>query len=186
MRYRDSALTALIVTLCFVGCDSMADKKLDDAAIGTISGTMWHDGLQREYVLYVPQSYDHRRAWPLVLNFHGYGSSAHEQMKYGDFRSLADQEEFIVLHPAGSVQEGRRVWDIGGGAKGGIVDDVGFTDELIKKVASEYSIDSARIYAAGMSNGGSMSFLLACKLGDKVAAIASVAGDYDQRDGRRL
>jgi polyhydroxybutyrate depolymerase len=39
-----------------------------------------------------------------------------------------------------------------------------------------YNINLDRIYATGMSNGGFMSFLLACQLSNKIAAIASVTG----------
>ena len=56
--------------------------------------------------------------------------------------------------------------------------DVQFISDLIDTLESSYNIDPARIYANGLSNGGGMSYLLACKLADRIAAIGSVAGAY--------
>jgi len=43
---------------------------------------------------------------------------------------------------------------------------------------NEYNIDPARIFANGLSNGGGMSFLLSCRLSERIAAIATVSGAY--------
>jgi polyhydroxybutyrate depolymerase len=135
-----------------------------------------HDGLQREYILYVPSSYTGDEPAPLVFNFHGYGSNATDQMWYGDFRPIADRRGFLIVHPQGTLFEGVTHWNVGGWTAGSTVDDVGFTEALIDFLSSEYNIDSARVYSTGMSNGGYMSFLLACQLSERFAAIASVTG----------
>ena len=142
----------------------------------TIYGSIIHDGMNREYILYVPASYTGTSAVPLVLNYHGYGSTAEEQMWYGDFRSIADTAGFLVVHPQGSLHLGITHWNVGGWTIGSTADDVGFTAALIDSLEVEYSIDLTRIYATGMSNGGFMSFLLTCQLNDEIAAIASVTG----------
>jgi polyhydroxybutyrate depolymerase len=135
-----------------------------------------HDGIQREYILYIPANYTGNNAVPLVLNFHGYGSNASEQMWYGDFRSIADTAGFMVIHPQGTLFNGITHWNVGGWTIGSTTDDVGFVDALLDSISEAYNIDSTRIYATGMSNGGFMSFLLASQLSEKIAAIASVAG----------
>ncbi len=144
----------------------------------TINGSIMHDGLEREYILYVPDSYSGSESVPLVLNFHGAGGTASGQMYAGDFRSIADTAGFLVVHPQGVLWDvyERPEWNVGGWTSPSTVDDVGFTEALIDALASEYNIDAARVYATGLSLGGHMSFLLACELGDKVAAIASVSG----------
>ena len=142
----------------------------------TISGSIGHDGLNREYILYVPASYSNNEPAPLILNFHGYTSNAFEQMIYGDFRSIADTAGFIVVHPLGTTLNGSTHWNVGGFTTGSTVDDVGFTEALIDKLSQEYNIDGTRVYSTGMSNGGYMSYLLACQLSDRIAAIASVTG----------
>lgn len=142
----------------------------------TINGSILHDDLEREYILYIPASYSGTSQVPLVLNFHGYGSSASEQMIYGDFRAVADTAGFLVVHPQGTVYSGSTHWNVGGWTGGSTVDDVGFTEALIDSLSADYTIDADRIYATGMSNGGFMSFLLAGELSEKIASIGSVTG----------
>ncbi len=142
----------------------------------TINGSMIHNGIQRDYILYIPAIYDGSTDVPLVLNFHGYGSNANEQMFYGDFRDIADTEGFLLVHPQGTIINGDQQWNVGFLGNGNTTDDVGFTEALIDELANLYTINLDRVYATGMSNGGFMSFLLACQLSEKIAAVASVAG----------
>jgi polyhydroxybutyrate depolymerase len=140
-----------------------------------INGSIIHDGIERTYFLYVPNTYNADQAAPLLFNFHGYGSTALEQMVYGDFRPIADTAGFLIIHPQGTADYlGNNHWNVGWG--GSTVDDVGFTDALIDSIATDYNIDETRIYSTGMSNGGFMSYLLACELSDRFAAMASVTG----------
>lgn len=134
-----------------------------------------HAGLVRTYILYVPSSYTPGTPAPLVLNFHGYTSNSFEQMNYGDFRPIADTAGFIIVHPMGTTDLlGTTHWNVGWGSSS--VDDVGFTAALIDSLSAAYDINQERIYSTGMSNGGFMSYQLACKLSDRIAAIASVTG----------
>ena len=146
----------------------------------TINASITHDGIQRDYILYIPELYDGSSAVPLVLNFHGYGSNANEQMFYGDFRDIADTEGFLLVHPEGTTFIGNQFWNVGFPGISSTIDDVGFTEALIDELATLYTIDLERVYATGMSNGGFMSFLLACQLSEKIAAVASVTGSMTQ------
>ena len=141
----------------------------------TIDGSITFAGIQRDYILYVPEIYTPGEAVPLILNFHGYTSNAFEQLNYGDFRPIADTAGFIVVHPMGTVDLlGNTHWNVGWGTSS--VDDLGFTAALIDSLSAEYSINQDRIYSTGMSNGGFMSYHLACELSERIAAIASVTG----------
>ena len=146
----------------------------------TINASITHDGIERDYILYVPEIYDGSTAVPLVLNFHGFGSSASQQMFYGDFRDIADTEGFLLVHPEGTTFIGNQFWNVGFPGLSSTIDDVGFTEALIDELATLYTIDLDRVYATGMSNGGFMSFLLACQLSEKIAAVASVTGSMTQ------
>ena len=146
----------------------------------TINASITHDGIQRNYILYIPELYDGSSDVPLVLNFHGFGSNANEQMFYGDFRDIADTEGFLLVHPEGTTFIGNQFWNVGFPGLSSTVDDVGFTEALIDELATLYAIDLDRVYATGMSNGGFMSFLLACQLSEKIAAVASVTGSMTQ------
>jgi len=132
--------------------------------------------MKRDYILYVPASYTANEAVPLLLNFHSYTGNASEHMSYADFRPIADTANFIIVHPQGLMYDGSTHWNVGGWITGSPADDVGFVASLIDSLAENYSIDLGRVYATGMSNGGYMSFLLACQLSDKITAIASVTG----------
>ena len=136
--------------------------------------TITHNGIQRSYLTYIPEVYDENVAVPLLFNLHGYTSSAIEQQFYGDFRPIADTANFILVHPNGTIDEnGNRWWNAFGFTA---LDDVGFLTMLIDELRSKYTIDTNRIYSTGMSNGGFMSYELACYTENKIAAVASVTG----------
>ena len=157
------------------------DKQLDTADAGatdSLARTLVHDGMTREYVLYVPDSYDGTSEVPLMLNFHGYGGIASQYLRYADMRSLADSEVFILVYPQGALLNGDPHWNSGlesNENKSG-VDDFGFVEALIDEISSSYSIDPARVYSCGYSNGAFFSYALACYHSDRIAAIGSVAG----------
>lgn len=147
---------------------------LHASAQQTITDSIMHDGIYRSYILYVPTSYTPGTEAPLVLNFHGYTSNAAEQMFYGDFRPIADTAGFLLVHPQGTLDGNNQpYWN---SDWGGTVDDIGFTNALIDSLSASYSINQARVYSTGMSNGGFMSYTLACSLSNRIAAIASVTG----------
>lgn len=149
------------------------------AAQQTLYESLLVEGEQREYILYVPESYSGQTAVPLLFNFHGYGSNAEEQMQYGDFRAIADTAGFLIVHPEGLTDLiGMSHFNVDWGLSD--VDDVGFTDALIDHLDEGYNIDLNRIYSTGMSNGGFMSYHLACRLNERIAAIASVTGSMSQ------
>jgi polyhydroxybutyrate depolymerase len=142
----------------------------------TVNSFFVHNGLTRFYSFYVPSIYNGTKAFPLVLNLHGYGSNGSAQSVYGNFTSIADTAGFIVVHPEGSVEPGTgstQFWNVGFDAS--TVDDVGFLVALIDTISTKYLIDPNRVYATGMSNGGFMCYKLACET-TRFAAIASVAG----------
>lgn len=170
----------VLLLIAMMGCDASDPGLIEEpeitAEVGTLNRTLLHDGQERSYVLYVPDSYRADRSFPLLFNFHGYTSDATAQMWYGDFRPIADTAGFIIIHPQGTLLNGNTHWNVGGWTLGSTVDDVGFTEALIDELANVYNVDRNRVYSTGMSNGGYMSFLLACQLSEKIAAVASVTG----------
>jgi len=141
----------------------------------TITDSIMHDGAYRSYIIYIPVSYTTSIPAPLVLNFHGLGSSANQQLYYGDFRGIADTAGFIIVHPEGTLYQGSAHWNVGL-SSGSSVNDVGFTNALLDTLSNQYNIDQFRIYSTGMSNGGYMSIHLACFLSSRITAVASVTG----------
>ena len=160
------------------GCAKTNYEENLDQAIGTFSRSIEVDGETREYLIYIPNSYDTIKSVPLLLNFHGFGGSANEFMDDADMRSLAASYSFILVYPQGSSLDGFSHWNacpIGGDNKSD-ADDFGFVEAIINKVSSQYNIDVERIYSAGYSNGGMMAYGLANYRSDLIAAVASVSG----------
>jgi len=131
------------------------------------------NGLKRKFRLYVPNSYSASIAAPLVFNLHGYGSNAQQQQAYANFMPIADTAKFLVVSPDGTSAFGSQFWEIGYGSG---VNDVQFISNLIDSIKLNYNIDLNSVYSCGMSNGGIMSYYLACNLPNRITAIASVTG----------
>jgi polyhydroxybutyrate depolymerase len=126
------------------------------------------DAVYRNYIVHLPTSFNAANQYPLVLNLHGYTSNADQQMLYSGMNATADANNFIVVYPNGVAN----YWN----AFGNGADDVKFLDSLIEKLSRTYNIDRTSVYGCGMSNGGFMSYSLACQLSHEIAAIASVTG----------
>ncbi|MCH2021833.1 MAG: T9SS type A sorting domain-containing protein [Saprospiraceae bacterium] len=141
----------------------------------TIYDTIYHAGIQRDYILYIPANYTPTVSYPLLINYHGRTSTAHSQMWFADFRPIADTAGFIIVHPQGALDT-NNITHFNVGFGGSNVDDLGFSESLIDTISNDYNINQNKIYCTGMSNGGYMSYHMACRLNHKIAAIASVTG----------
>jgi polyhydroxybutyrate depolymerase len=135
------------------------------------NGSIAYLGQRRSYLLHVPPSYDRTRPTPLVISLHGAAAWPAEQMHLSRWNRLADSAGFIVVYPAGDGPP--RIWHVERGDE--LLRDVGFISALIDTLEAAYTIDPARIYANGLSNGGGMAFVLSCTLSDRIAAIGMVA-----------
>jgi len=143
-----------------------------------------HGGETREYVLYVPDSYDGIAAVPILFNFHGYGGNASLYMMETDMRSLAESETFILVYPQGSLLNGSPHWNpsLPSNENKSNADDLGFIEALVNEISIDYRIDMKRIYACGYSNGGMMSYGLASHKSNLIAAVGSISGAMIETD----
>ena len=133
----------------------------------------------REYSMYVPTSYSEETSIPLVVQLHGYGSTGAQQESYMKFVPVAEENKFIMVYPDGTIDStGRRFWNATDTWHGFFsdVDDEAYLLSILDEIESNYSIDAKRIYFVGHSNGGFMSYRMACSYSDRIAAIASLAG----------
>lgn len=128
-----------------------------------------YDGIERTYIVSLPENYDPGDDHPMVINMHGLGSNALEQQFYSGFDQVADTAGIVMVYPNG-VDNTWNIFSTSG------TDDVGFISALIDTMADGFSIDLNRVYATGMSMGGFMSYRLACELENRITAIASVTG----------
>ncbi|WP_376796002.1 alpha/beta hydrolase family esterase [Thermogemmatispora sp.] len=144
----------------------------------TLVGTLVSGGVTRSYRLHLPPDYQPDQPLPLVLNFHGHGSNGKQQETYTGFSSLADRERFLVAYPDGLLApDGKTGWNAYG-PHPTPVDDVHFTSDLLQTLEEHWCIDLRRIFATGLSNGGGLTALLACRLSSQIAAFAPVSGAF--------
>ena len=139
----------------------------------------WFDinygGINRSYyVAYPPNSIEPAG---LIINMHGFGGTAAAQIAGTQMNNYAHPQNLAVVYPQGSASGiGTSSWNIGTFWDFNNQDDVGFISAIIDEIALNFQINLNKIYACGFSNGGYLSFELACKLSSKIAAFASVAG----------
>lgn len=133
-----------------------------------------YEDTTRNFIVYVPTSYNTGDHLPMVFNLHGYTSNAMQQQLYSGMNATAEANNFIVVYPNGLGN----AWNSGFAPpyNGTFPNDVGFISKIIDTMVTLYGVDLTRVYSCGMSNGGFQSYRLACDLENRIAAIASVTG----------
>ncbi|MGO8768916.1 extracellular catalytic domain type 1 short-chain-length polyhydroxyalkanoate depolymerase [Mycobacterium sp.] len=149
----------LVVAGCTPGEPAPPSGFVNGVSVHTISV----GGHDRGYRLYRPAGLS--PSGPLVVMLHGAFASAEQAERDYGWDELADTAKFAVAYPDGL----HRTWNSGGGCCGRSardgVDDVGFITAAVADIARNVSIDPAKVYATGISNGGIMSYTLACNTG---------------------
>ena len=159
-------LIRLFFSLCFVISSCLVAEER----------TIIHEGVEREYLVHIPDNFTEDS--PIVFVIHGYSSSAEEIQQYSGMNKIADREGFIVVYPQGTIdQRGIRFFNVGFQFhRDSTIDDVSFIRSLITVLQNELGLIRKKAFATGMSNGGDMSYLLACTSSDLFRAVAPVAG----------
>ncbi len=139
--------------------------------------SIYVDTFWRKFIIFTPQTYytDSNKIFPVIINMHGYTSDALQQMLYTNMNAFADTAGFIVVYPYGTKDTlGYRYWNAGFSSIG--ANDVFFLDSLIKHLIATKRIDPEGVFFCGLSNGGIMSYYMACFSESKIRGIGSVAG----------
>ena len=130
--------------------------------------------------VYAPEDYRPSQRYPLIVLLHGYSASGPAQNLYLGLSRLVTQEQFVLVIPNGTIDAmGNRFWNATNAccdSERTGRDDVGYLLALLDEAAANYRIDPARVYLFGHSNGGFMSFRMACEAPERITAIASLAG----------
>lgn len=129
--------------------------------------TMSFEGSSRSAIVDLPADYDGTELLPLVLNFHGLSTTAQNQKTYTGMAGAANARGWIAVHPDGT----NRSWDYLPGSQ-----DIRFVTALLDELERRLCVDSKQVYFTGLSNGAYFSYQFACDRGDRVTAIAPVAG----------
>lgn len=135
----------------------------------------------RTYNIYIPSTYAPDKPVPLLLGFHGLGGSASTFTSSLQLRLFSQDLGFILVVPNGWGNEAgaQNGWNAGnccGAAYSNNIDDIGLVRSILDSVSRRYSVDKSRIWAMGFSNGGMMSYRLACELSEHFSAIGVGGG----------
>jgi polyhydroxybutyrate depolymerase len=126
-------------------------------------------------LLHVPPARGSARR-PLILVLPGAGMTGRDMARYTGYSRLADARGFLVAYPTASG--GRPFFNVSG-RQAGKPDDVAYLQRVIAVLTGPAGCaDPARVGVTGVSNGGGMAALLACRAADLLAAAAPVAGGY--------
>ena len=130
------------------------------------------DGVERQAIVYSPTAKSPSGKAPLVLAFHGHGDSA------DNFQGVELQQHWaqaIVVYAQGlpSTRDGLAGWQVESGKDGDR--DLKFVDQMLTTLRQKFSVDDARIYSAGFSNGANFTYLLWAERPQVFAAFAPVA-----------
>ena len=141
-----------------------------------------HNGLRREYIMYIPQSVESRNNLPVIFNFHGYQGRADNFFNMTELTDIADENGVVLVYPQGApLNGGPSHWNAAPFNSSSFVNksnvnDLEFFLRLLDEVNQNNILDLNRVYAIGYSNGGMLSHFLACNTENVFAAIGDVAG----------
>jgi poly(3-hydroxybutyrate) depolymerase len=130
-------------------------------------------GTNRSYILRRPDNYDANRAYRLILSYHPLGGTA-QQIASGNYYGLLSLSagSTIFAAPQG-INNG---WSDSGRTSTTGGQDINFTKALVDELTSKLCVDRSRIFAEGFSMGGSMSYAIACAMGDVVRGVVAHSG----------
>lgn len=173
-------MTTLALLLLATGCGT-AEKTGDKTQTVNHPSQQKTFGGDRPVTIDVPANYDKNTPTPLIVLLHGYSAGGFVQKAYFGFDLLVDEAGVIVVAPDGTVDSGgNRFWnatDYCCNFNGSTVDDVAYIAKLITDISAEWNIDPKRVYVTGHSNGGFMSYRMACEHPELIAGIMALAGD---------
>lgn len=174
----------LLAPFALIGCATAIIPALETQgrAPGTYTEKLKFGGLDRSYLLIVPDAVKDGKPHPVYLALHGVTSNAPQFAAYTEARKYAEKEGAIFVVPNGSG--GLSGWNVGWiDLSGSGADDVGYVRTILDKTEGEFKTDKDRVFVYGHSNGAFLANLVAAKLGDRIAAFASVAGTTGLKGG---
>lgn len=183
LRARAAALLALALLAVLAACTpAPAPGPRVDVAGAVDVNLIEVNGIQRSYLVHAPEVERPGKPLPVLVMLHGAGGDAERARLASGFDDYSDAGQFIVVYPNGTQAAnipGELSWNAGaccGAPQRTKVDDVAFISAMLDDLAAQYAVDPDRIYLAGFSNGGMLSYRLSCELGERFAAVAIVGG----------
>ena len=144
---------------------------------GFLTREVQSNGIERCYMIYVPESYDANQPQPVVFSLHGLAASAYGFQVMTDWNGVADENGFLVVYPHGSSFPLR--WNTSPLFRIEEIDDVRFIEDILVDLQRITKIDASRVYVNGFSQGATLTEMVVCGMADQLAAIAMVEGRDD-------
>ena len=170
--YRDGA--AYKLNRLGVDATRLTDSFFFDRASFAMPASSGSGGYARSWFVYAPPSYDPAKPMPVVVLLHGRPSNASAMAFMTRMNDVADKKGFIVVYPEGMNNEWNSFYDISGQRSLAPQDDMKFLRSLLADISQDLNIDRRRTYVGGYSNGGFMTYRLACSMPDVFAGFAAV------------
>jgi polyhydroxybutyrate depolymerase len=190
-------------TATIIGCYLGATLVGQTAIAQETKETVTVDDVERTYLVHLPSGYDDKQHYPVVILLHAANQDAADMERLTRFNQLADKDSIIAVYPnalhgrwnigvrevrpvpmrrgpygrpwpgrypPGGYPGGRR----GPGPRDNRPNDIEFFHSMLDKMAIKFSMDKARVYVTGLSDGGFMTMKAGCIMASRVAAIAAV------------
>lgn len=161
---------AAVVLLCMAAACVSQDR----APSMVVQGSIPVGDTLRTFVLYAPPAARQGGSVPLLLAFHGSGSTGAALRREAGFDRIAAREGFLVAYPDAPAGNWAEDCDCNVADRLG-VNDTGFVRALVDTVSARFPVDRHRVGAVGFSQGGLFVHRLGCQMADVVSAVASVA-----------
>jgi poly(3-hydroxybutyrate) depolymerase len=186
-------LTFWALLLIVAGCQKNTDQMEPDTNSVKKVYTTLVDGISREYIVSVPQSYDGQTKVPVVFILHGTGGDGERFYNISGWKELGEQENILTVFPSSlslcinKDMETKTIskwnaqpaldWNYCQGVNP--PDDIKFLEQVLNEIQLNYTIETKQVYFVGFSNGGQMCAILSIFMGDKIAAIVESGGSFN-------
>ena len=160
---RAAAASAVVASR---GCDQPRGDSVPGAGT-TQDNTL--AGQSGSYSLTVPHSYRSRRTMPLILLFYGFASDPSQFSALTGLPVRASGDGYMVAVPHAQGDE----WQFSGDGT-----DAAFVSAMVTHLESTYCINTRRVFATGFSAGAAFTIFYACGHQGSIAAIATVAVEF--------
>jgi poly(3-hydroxybutyrate) depolymerase len=151
---------------CFFACSNPEETK------GSPDNFLFAKLGDRSYVVEFPNDYSETKSYRLLLAFHGSNGNGFSMKTLAQFKEYS--KDYIFVYPVAATENWEEGCKCNKPYRLGI-DDVGFVSSLIDTLQSTYTVSTNEVYAVGFSQGGLFTYNIACKLSEKIKAVAVVA-----------
>lgn len=176
-----SVLSLFLGTAGFLSAQERAQPRQEYTPGRTQSRTYFFKEADKKmgYSIYVPQGYDKKKSYPLMVALHGLGGSGRGMIRSRGLTQLAQKHGYIVVAPMGYNERGWYGADNSFARLMTSRRDLEWSEKDVMNVLSitrkDLSVDAKRIYLMGHSMGGGGTWHIGMKYPDIWAGLAPIA-----------